>query len=79
MVSLRQIRQTWRRKLPDVVRAGSVEPGREVTEAPCPVMEESSSVIHSIELLLQHSGIVLANDSQSKGFITRHDAINFRD
>ncbi|MBA7716683.1 putative cystathionine beta-synthase [subsurface metagenome] len=55
------------------------EPVREVMEAPFPAMEESASVVHSIQLLLKHQGVVLTRDNQPVGFITRHDVINLTD
>ena len=37
------------------------------------------SVALSIQLLLEHQGIVLTRDNQPVGFITRHDVINLTD
>ncbi|UCH09825.1 MAG: pyridoxal-phosphate dependent enzyme [Fidelibacterota bacterium] len=51
----------------------------DVMGEPFPMVEESSSVTRSIQLLIEHPGVVLARDSQPVGFITRHDVINYTD
>ncbi|UCD39236.1 MAG: pyridoxal-phosphate dependent enzyme [Fidelibacterota bacterium] len=54
-------------------------PVKEIMEEPFPTVEESTSVTHSVQLLLEHQGIVLSEDGEPVGFITRHDVINYTD
>ena len=60
-------------------RAVLDKPVKQVMEEPFPTAEESVGVRRSIQLLLEHQGIVLTRDDQPVGFITRHDVINYTD
>jgi cystathionine beta-synthase len=54
-------------------------PVKEVMGESFPMVEESSSVTRSIQLLIEHPGVILARDGQPVGFITRHDVIYHTD